>query len=251
MGAATPFQSGGSPAQLYILWRCGAKISDGVLISLVNFIATLFFFLASTIAVLILLPSDLFGKNFAPVMQTGFVVIGGVTGFVLMILAFPKIGLVLVRQFFLLIPLRSPKFFALRDRVPAAFEAEVHHFSKALRQILRRKKWSLVVVVLATLALFSNKYLMGYVVARALGQEAPLGIFFGLQVIQLFLIYYAPTPGASGVAELSSVWLMEKLMPQSALLVYAVLWRFVSTILGAILGGVVLSIDMRHWAQRT
>jgi hypothetical protein len=250
MGAATPFQTGGGPAQLYILWRCGAKISDGILASLVNFIATLVFFLAATIAAMVLLPADLFGENFAPLLQTGFVAIGGMAGLVLAVLTFPTVGLKINHQLFRLIPLRNRKFLALRDRLLKTLETETHRFRDAWRQILSRHKWRLAVTVAATLVLFFNKYLIGYVIARALGQRVPFDMFIGLQIIQLFMIYFAPTPGASGVAELSSLWLMEKVMPVSVLLIYAVIWRVATTIIGAVIGGVVMLLDMRHWTQR-
>jgi hypothetical protein len=250
MGAATPFQTGGGPAQLYILWRCGARVADGVLASLVNFSATLIFFLIASFAAVLLLPADLFGENFGPIVKTGFIVIGGMTGLVLLVLLFPKLGLRLIETFFSLLPVRGAKFLALRERLLNKLAAETQRFGDGFRKILRQKKWALAVTVVATLTLFFNKYLMGYVIARALGQHMPFGIFIGLQIIQLFLIYYAPTPGASGVAELSSVWLMGKLMPESLLLIYAVLWRFVTTMLGALVGGGVLLLDVRRWAPK-
>ena len=82
-------------------------------------------------------------------------------------------------------------------------------------------------------------------IARALGQSVPYGVFLGLQCVQLGLIYFAPTPGASGVAELSSLWLMEKVMPRELLVVYTILWRFFTTVLGAVIGGFILLVDMR------
>jgi uncharacterized protein (TIRG00374 family) len=250
MGAATPFQTGGGPAQLYILWRCGATVADGVLASLVNFSATLIFFLIASFASALLLPADLFGENFGPILKTGFLVIGGMTGLVLLVLLFPKLGLRMIEKFLNLLPMRGAKFPALRERLLNKLAAETQRFGDGFRKILQQKKLALALTVVATLALFFNKYLMGYVIARALGQHVPFGIFIGLQIIQLFLIYYAPTPGASGVAELSSVWLMGKLMPESLLLIYAVLWRFATTIFGAVIGGMVLVLDVRRWAQK-
>ncbi|MGH7450027.1 MAG: lysylphosphatidylglycerol synthase transmembrane domain-containing protein [bacterium] len=249
MGAATPFQAGGGTAQLYILWRCGVTVADGMLASLVNFAATLIFFLIASVASVLLLPTDLFGENFGPI----FLVVGGLTGLkaalVLLVLLFPRIGLRMVKGFLALLPLRRAKFIMLRDRMLNKLAVETQHFGDGFKKILQQKKIALVVTVVVTLVLFFNKYLMGYAIARALGQPVPFGIFIGLQIIQLFLLYFAPTPGGSGVAELSSVWLMGKLMPESLLLIYAVLCRFATTILGAIIGGVILMLDMRRWAQ--
>lgn len=250
MGAATPFQAGGGTAQVYVLWRCGATVADGMLASLVNFTATLIFFLIASVASVLLLPADLFGENFGTI----FLVVGGLTGLkaalVLLVLLFPKIGLRMVKGFLELLPLRRAKFLALRDRMLNKLVMGTQRFGDGFKKILQQKKVALAVTVVATLVLFFNKYVMGYVIARALGQPVPFGIFIGLQIIQLFLLYFAPTPGGSGVAELSSVWLMGKLMPESLLLVYAVLWRFATTMLGAVIGGVVLMLDVRRLAQK-
>lgn len=250
MGAATPFQTGGGPAQLYILWRCGATVADGALSSLVNFGATLIFFLLASVAALFLLPANLFGENFAPIFKTGFVAVAGVAGLVLFVLLYPHLGMRLIKFLFNLLPVRREKFLRLRDRLLNVLETEAQRFGDGFQKILRLKKWALAVTVLFTLTLFFNKYLMGYVIARALGQHVPFGIFLGLQIVQLLVIYFAPTPGASGVAELSSVWLMGKLLPESLLMIYAVLWRLATTIIGAVIGGLVLLWDVRHWAQQ-
>lgn len=250
MGAATPFQTGGGPAQLYILWRCGASVADGILSSLLNFTATLVFFLFASVAALLLLPPDLFGENFAPLLKTGFFAVGGAAGLMLLVLLFPQLGIRMLKKFFALLPMRGGKFPAFRDRLLRRLEAETQRFGEGFQKIIRQKKWALGVTVLATLILFFNKYVMGYVIARLLGQNVLFGLFLGLQIVQLLVIYFAPTPGASGVAELSSVWLMGKLMPESLLLIYAVLWRLATMIFGAAIGGAVLLLDVRHWTQK-
>jgi uncharacterized protein (TIRG00374 family) len=250
LGAATPFQTGGGPAQMYILWRSGAKISDGILASLFNWVTTLLFFLASTGAAAFLLPHDLFGENLAPILRATFIVIGSVVAFALLVMFVPKLGLAAIRKFLYLFPFQHPKFLAWRQRLLQALENETLRFREMLQQILRRRTWLLGATLLATFVLFFNKYVIGYVIARSLGQAVPFGPFLGLQIMQLFMIYFAPTPGASGVAELSSVWLFERLMPQEVLLVYAVLWRLATTISGAVIGGLVMFFDVRAWHQQ-
>lgn len=240
MGAITPFQTGGGPAQLYFLWRKGVPITHGLLVSSVNFGATMFFFMISSLLALQWIPPDFLGKSFTPVFQTGFAAIAGITGAIVVLLFFPFTGYHVIRRMFLLLPLRGERTLGRRDRILLKTEEEIHRFAGGFRSILRRSKGTLILTVVATIILFSNKYVMGYIVARGMGQVVPFDIFFGLQIVQLLLIYFAPTPGGSGLAELSAVWLMGKLMPESILLVYAVLWRFCTTIFGAVIGGVVL-----------
>jgi glycosyltransferase 2 family protein len=250
MGAATPFQTGGGPAQLYLLWRSGARLSDGILISMVTFAATLTFFLVSAVGAILLLPHDALGAATGPYIRAGFATVGGIAALVLLVLIFPRVGLLLIKVALRLVPGHGPRVTAWRERHAAQAADGLTHFHDAMARILRFKGWSLPVVVAATLVLFFNKYLMGYAIARTLGQHVPFGTFLGLQIIQLFLIYFAPTPGASGVAELSSVWLMKSVMSESVLIVYSILWRFATTVLGAIIGGFVLLLDVRGGGRK-
>lgn len=240
MGAATPFQSGGGPAQMYVLWRKGVRVADSLLLSTVNLSATMVFFLLSSVVALLWIPPGLFGEDLSPAFRAGFIALGSFATLILLVLVFPKVAHVVLQKIAGLLPLRSAVAQDRRTRILGKIESELQRFGDGFRSILKFNKTGLALTVVATLVLFSNKYLMGYVVARAMGQEVPFDVFIGLQVIQLLLIYFAPTPGASGVAELSSVWLMGKLMPESILLIYAVLWRFFTTILAAIIGGFVL-----------
>ncbi len=245
MGAATPFQTGGGPAQVYMLWRRGVRVGDTLAISAVNLCATLLFFLLSSLVALYWIPPGLFGENFTPVFRTGFIVVACIVGVSLLIMFFPHAAYRVLQKIVGWIPLRGERALTIRDRLLTRVSVETHRFEEGFEVIRREHKAEVLLTIIATLVLFSNKYLMGYVIARAIGQPVPFDVFIGLQVVQLLLIYFAPTPGASGVAELSSVWLMGKLMPESMLLVYAIIWRFTTTILAAMIGGVILIGEVR------
>lgn len=251
MGVVTPFQTGGGPAQLYVLWRCGAKISQSTLVALINLAATLVFFQVASLTALLLLPAHLFGHHLIYAIKIAFVVVGSITGGLLLVMLFPHTAMAATDALFRLIPSRFGKLHTLGRRISSVLKTGSENFGAAFRQILRHKKKALLATVIATLGLFFNKYLMGYVIALALQQQAPFHTFIGLQILHFFLIYFAPTPGASGVAEVSSVWLMEKVMSSEVLIIYAVAWRFFSTYLGAIIGGVVLLLETRALAKPT
>lgn len=245
LGAATPFQTGGGPAQLYVLWRSGARVSEALLASLINFGGTVIFFLISTVAAILTLPPGLFPENVAGMIRGGLAVLVVVILLVLAALAFPHTALAAVRWVYDRWRVRFRRLARSRDPVIAALEGGIVHFRDALRHTLRRGKGALAMTVVFTLILFFNKYTIGYVIVRALGHTVPYDVFLGLQCIQLGLIYFAPTPGAAGVAEMSSIWLMAAVLPVELLVIYTVLWRFFTTVLGAIIGGILLLIDMR------
>jgi uncharacterized protein (TIRG00374 family) len=249
MGAITPFQTGGGPAQLYILWRNGAKVSQSVLVSLINFSATLTFFQIASLGAIFIIPSSLFSETFTYLMRTGFVVIFLLTGFFINVLIFPRIGYQLMRFIFSLLPLKLLKLYNLRNRLLDGLSMEIQHFQGIFRLILREKKHYLFIIIAATIVLFFNKYIIGYVVAVSLSPGIDFKVFMGLQIVQYFLVYFAPTPGASGLAEMSSTWLMQTIISAEVLVFFAIIYRFLTTILGAIIGGVVLLLDLKEWAK--
>lgn len=249
MGAITPFQTGGGPAQLYILWRNGAKISQGILISLINFASTLVFFQIASLTALLIIPNNLFNPTVMNLIRTGFVIIFLLTGLIINILIFPNIGYKLIRFVFSLLPLKLFKLYNLRNRLLNTLLAEIQHFRDVFRNILRAKKHYLFIIVGATIILFFNKYIIGYVVAIALSPGIDFKTFIGLQIIQYFLIYFAPTPGASGLAEISTTWLMQTIMAANVLVFFAVIYRFLTTLIGAVIGGIILILDLRKWSK--
>lgn len=241
MGAATPFQTGGGPAQLYVLWRKGVRVADGLLVSVVNYVATLVFFLLASIAALAWLPDNLFDENFTTVFRSGFAVIAGVVALVLIILLLPQTGMVIIRGFLNLLPLGKER----KEKWRAKAMDETQRFHEGFRSIVRHNKRGLALTIVATLLLYLNKYCIGYVILTAMGQHVEPDVFIGIQIIQLLLLYFAPTPGASGLAELSSVWLMGSLLPESLLVMYAVLQRLFTTVLAALIGGIVLIQEVK------
>ena len=246
MSAVTPMQTGGGPAQLYILWRTGAKVSEGTLVSLINFFATLVFFLfACTISVLFL-PPHFLGDTLVSLLKIGYVIVVVYILAVLFALFFPRTAMTLLRRFFRLIPIKRKKIQQIQDRMRSTIETGTTRFKKAFKEILRYKTWALGVVTGLAILLYLNKFLMGYFIARMLWEDVPFTTIIALQIIQIFLIYFAPTPGASGVAELSSTWLIAYILPTGLVLIYTVIWRFLTTILGAFIGGFVLMLDMRR-----
>ncbi|TYB32348.1 MAG: hypothetical protein FXF49_11970, partial [Flexistipes sinusarabici] len=66
----------------------------------------------------------------------------------------------------------------------------------------------------------------------------------GLQVVITFLMYFAPTPGASGVAEGAYSVLFSKFVSQNDITLVTVAWRFFTIYLGVFIGMIVLYWDL-------
>jgi uncharacterized protein (TIRG00374 family) len=92
----------------------------------------------------------------------------------------------------------------------------------------------------------ANKLLAGYVALRALGLEANFVDVLLLQTFITFLLYFAPTPGGSGIAELISAAVMSIYVPRGLTPLYTLLWRLVLSYYTIGFGAVVFS----SWVRR-
>ena len=64
----------------------------------------------------------------------------------------------------------------------------------------------------------------------------------------IFFLYFAPTPGASLIAETGMSAVMSLIVPAYALSVFTVMWRFFTTYFGVLLGSLVLLRILTHSA---
>jgi hypothetical protein len=98
---------------------------------------------------------------------------------------------------------------------------------------------ALVVAVVLSATAHANKLLAGYVVLKMLGIEAPFLDVLLLQTFISFLLYFAPTPGGSGLAELLSAAVMSIYLPRELTPSYILLWRITVCYLTVGVGSVI------------
>ena len=91
-----------------------------------------------------------------------------------------------------------------------------------------------------TVIVYLNKFLIAYFVMRAMGLEVDMLEVIFLQWVLYLVLYFAPTPGASGYAEVSAAAVMGPLLPEAHLGAFVVLWRMFSLYIPMALGGMLL-----------
>src|SRR5690349_18047023 len=92
----------------------------------------------------------------------------------------------------------------------------------------------------------ANKLLAGYVALRTLALHTNFVDILLLQTFITFLLYFAPTPGASGLAELLSAAVMSIYVPRPLVPSYTVLWRFMNSYATVAVG----SLIFWRWIRR-
>lgn len=239
VAAITPSQTGGGPAQIFILNRDGLSMPQAITLAIVTFTTTLIFMIFVALLLSIVGVERLAGIEFQSFFQYG--VIGFLSVFVTfaMLLLRPNLLGRLARGGVRLISLVARRPYHERADVRRFVrEAEACHDGFVL--YWRKGKLAFLKAVGITCWLFLNKFSIAWVVLKGLGLEAMFRQVILIQVLITLITYFGPSPGSSGIAELVSAALMAKIVPRSLLPIYTVLWRFLTTYFGVAVGGVVL-----------
>jgi len=241
----TPTQTGGGPLMIYALKRYGVPLPEAMISSLMTFVATVVFFaVAGPVALLLgagrsLEQHGILGGTFTlydlfRLSLGGFIAIGLV---MILLFAFPELARRIGQQLVgWLQRRRSPKMASRVNQLSEGVD-RAHH---CLVAFFRGKGWAALAaaVVLSSLA-FGNRLAAGYVVLRALDIQAHFVDVILLQTLITFLLYFAPTPGGSGLAEVLSAAVMSIYVPRGLTPSYILLWRVITCYLTVAFGSFV------------
>jgi uncharacterized protein (TIRG00374 family) len=239
MAAITPSQTGGGPAQILMLNREGLSMPKSIAVSVVTFMCTLVFML-----LLALMLSGMglqhFGElRFQHFFQYGSWAFALVFGAFLIFFMKPTLfGIVMDRGASALYRVLGKAYHRPRWIQRLFYYAEECHVTFLL--YLRKGKGTFLAGVGLTFLVFFNKFAIAWVVLKGLGLHPGLVQVVLIQILILLIVYFSPSPGSSGVAELVSAALMTRIVPREMLPVYTVLWRFFTLYLGVGVAGTML-----------
>jgi len=240
----TPAQAGSAPAQFYVLRRAGVRGGRAVAVLTVTWV--------STISALLVFGAV--GMAYLVHVHAAFAVSGllrgllatalilGVAGFLMIMFPAPLERLLLGTRL-----RRSPRGHRLL-RAISSYRRAVRHFMKKGG----RRAW--LANAMFSWAMLLLRCLVGVAVLAAIGVAANPLSAISRQALQFAVIYFSPSPGGSGVAELTSLGLMAGLVPATLLVSYTMLWRAATAYVGILLGGVYVGVDLlrslSRWTSR-
>lgn len=213
-GGLTPAGTGGGPAQYWVLTRSGLDGPRTVLILTATWVGNMLG--------LVLLA----GISFAYLATRPGTFLSGVpTSLAGLFLAVAAVASVLL---FVPGPLArladraarrrdSPRLRRVRDRL--------EEYRGSVRLLFREGRGAWLLNAMASWTMVISKCVAGVLVLRALGVTGRALSAAARQALQFALIYVTPTPGGSGVAEMSALGVMRDLVPAELLGGYTVLWR--------------------------
>ncbi len=241
----TPSGTGGGAVMIYALKRDGVPIPEAMIASLMSFVATVVFFAIAGPTALILgagrslQTHGIVTRSFTlydlfSISLTGFIAVGSVMVFMIV---FPsKVNRIAQRVITALERRGNPhlanRIQSMRDGIDRSHECIIAFF--------KGKGWiAMALSVLISAGAFANRLVAGYLVLRMLGIHAHFVDVLLLQTLISFLLYFAPTPGGSGLAEILSAAVMSIYVPRELTPSYILLWRIMVSYLTVVVGSVI------------
>jgi len=246
----TPFQSGSAPMSLWVLKRSGVPVPEGVTSIFVTFVATVAFFaIAGPLAVWFGAGKSLeqhgliLGITLYDLFKTSLTIFGLIGLLMLTAIVFPGVMKRVIQRVARRIGGRSPNAAVRMEKLLGGVD-RAHDCMVGFGNA--RGLLTLVLAIIISAPSHANKLLAGYVALRTLGIPADFTDILLVQTLISFLLYFAPTPGGSGLAELTSAAVMSIYVPREMTPSYTLIWRFINSYATVIVG----SLIFWYWLRR-
>jgi glycosyltransferase 2 family protein len=225
----TPLNSGAGPMTMYTMRRYGVPLPVAVTSTFMSFVATILFFaIAGPLAVLfgagrsLGQRGDVLGLSLYDLFLGSLVIVAGIGVLMAAVLVFPRLVRDLIHRAAVAIGRRSRRVGARLEKLQAGID-QAHESVVAFNS---PRGWlALFWATILSGPSHANKLLAGYVALRALGIHTNFVDILLIQTLIMFLLYFAPTPGASGVGEVLSAAVMSSYVPRELTPIYILIWR--------------------------
>jgi uncharacterized protein (TIRG00374 family) len=260
----TPSQTGGGFGQIYMLTRGGLKFGTALTVSLITFFASMVVLLLIGIHSLLVSKVD----HLAFFFQGAFLIFFLIFALMIAAVCWPAslnfIFLGICKAIRKIGDQSHPKKnIGLPQNTRIGLVTNyLHNLSQKLvnlcylhqtnmHRFFSLNRSSFIWVCLLSFVFMLARSIMAFLCLRFLGIEASgLGDVLETQLNLIFLIYFAPTPGSSGLAESASMLMMDSTIPTEFAPYYNLLWRSSTLYLPAIAGLLFLAWTIIHDARK-
>ena len=246
--AVTPMQSGGGPFQVYALYKKGIPLGKGIAITLMRTMLTILILTLSVPIALMLDPDILEGSPFLKgLVFYVFIVILATWAFVIFTILKPEA----IKKLSRVIVMWLSRFKIMNSKrtvikIIQWLDKEIDNYILNFRLVFHSGKlWLTFATILSVLHLLALFTVLP-VLMSAVGLPFKYIQTIAVQAVFMFILYFVPTPGASGVAEGGGALLYSILMPENMAGIMSIICRFFTDYI-SIFMGVVVVIRMLGW----
>ncbi len=240
----TPFATGGGVVQIYFLNQKGISLGDAtasttirtVLATFIIFIATpIIIFNRSSFETILPQSSLLVYLTFFAALYIVFFYIIIFRDRFLKKIVYNVIYFVYDRNF-----ISKKKF---RKTIRYIFR-ELDSFQASLSDFLKKDFKKITITIVSTILFLLSELSFSYLLITGLGYEVNYLNIILMQVVVIFVMYFAPTPGATGVAEGGYSLVFARFVSTSDMLPLILAWRLFTKYIGIVIGFVLLFVNL-------
>jgi len=123
---------------------------------------------------------------------------------------------------------------------------EMKRFAAGFRTYLKGNTYFILASLLSTAGFLLSLFSFPAIITTALGYELDYWLIIGRLVITTFVMYFSPTPGASGIAEGVFGYFFSDILTAGHLVLVTVLWRGITIYLGMGIGVFFMHREITH-----
>jgi len=240
MAGLTPGQTGGGAAQLYLFARAGLRWRGGVAVGTINFLTSIallaIFGTVGLVAFRDTLPAWLRASSLTTVS---------------LLMALILAGVLLIGKGQFLGRFDDPEH-EPASRVGRWIRKSrrfVHDSLEIARELLREHPGHCWATLPLTLLIYVMKFAYTWAVFRAFQPTGHFDEMVGALIVLILSLYFAPTPGASGIAEGATTAFLSSTLPTASAVGFVLYWRSLTLYVPILLGGFVLLAQLRRDAR--
>ncbi|MFC1477604.1 YbhN family protein [candidate division KSB1 bacterium] len=238
MGGVTPSQTAGGPGQIYVLYKEGMSILDATVVSFLGFVNTVIVLPVTGILINIYIKPDIGNDTLRVLSKTTFLLFGLIFLAAFLALISPGRFESGVHAVLRRIPVVGRRFDRSKP-LETLFES-FKQYRNICWLFFRDNLHIVAAGISLTAVIYFNKFVIAWIVLQGLGIEYGFWQVIYFQLLLFLIFYFSPTPGASGVAEVSTALVMGHIVPGSFMGIFVVLWRFFTLYISMLAGAFVI-----------
>lgn len=240
----TPMATGGGFAQIWYLTHNGVPLARATAATTIRTVLAVVFIFSLTPVFLLSLDA-LDGNSWSSDITTALVI------FVSCYLGF--FGALLFRTRWLIAPfgglvsaVRAGHLISAcrHDRWQFKLRRELLRFAQCFSDYLQGRPRHILLSILFTVVFLLSLFSFPALLIQGLGYDVDYLVTLGLLVVTTFIMYFAPTPGASGISEGVFGSFFQSILSGNHLVLVTVAWRFLTIYLGMIIGLLVMQREL-------
>ena len=235
----TPFATGGGFAQIYFLNKKGVSIGDASAASLIRTVIPIIFFIVTVPLILIfdMNYSSIIPNRFPNVLALFFI---GVY-LVIIYLGFqmiknPVVIERLIHKFLSFLKkkhvLKEEKYQHYKQKI----DSEIDKLSSNIKNYLKGEKRYVILSLFFTVLFLISLFYFSVILIKDLNGDVSTVKILLSQLIVTFMMYFAPTPGATGVAEGGFTLMFSRYVSSKSIVSLIFAWRLFSIYVAMVIG---------------